>query len=114
MVKVNGPDARFKELKIGGNVVATTKYTYKEDTYGTKITIDEAYLDTLTTGKKTIKVVYTDGDTGDTTKIEILKAGSTNPKTGDEGILLWMTASVLSLACLAAAACFGRKRRYQA
>ena len=114
VVKVNGPDARFKELQIGGKAVATTKYTHKEDTYGTKITIDEAYLETLTTGKKTIKVVYDDGSTDGKDQIEILKAGSTNPKTGDEGILFWMTASVLSLACLAAAAIPGRKRKFQA
>lgn len=114
VIKVNGPDARFKELQISSKTVATTKYTHKEDTYGTKITIDEAYLETLTTGKKTIKVVYTDGSTDGTDQIEILKAGSTNPKTGDEGIRFWMTASVLSLVCLAAAVVPGRKRKFQA
>ena len=114
VIKVNGPDARFKELQISSKTVATTKYTHKEDTYGTKITIDEAYLETLTTGKRTIKVVYTDGSTDGTDQIEILKAGSTNPKTGDEGIRFWMTASVLSLVCLAAAVVPGRKRKFQA
>lgn len=113
VLKVNGPDARFKELQIAGKVVADTKYTHKEDTYGTKITIDDAYLDTLTTGKKTIKVVYTDGATDGEDQLEIVKAG-TNPKTGDDGIRFWMTASVLSLACLAAVACCGRKRKFQA
>lgn len=114
VIKVNGPKERFKELQISSKAVATTKYTVEEDTYGTKITIDEAYLETLTTGKKTVKVVYTDGETDGKDQIEILKAGSTNPKTGDDGILFWMTASVLSLACLAVMTISGRKRRYQA
>lgn len=114
VIKVNGPKERFKELQISSKAVATTKYTVEEDTYGTKITIDEAYLETLTTGKKTVKVVYTDGETDGKDQIEILKAGSTNPKTGDDGILFWMTAAVLSLACLAVMTISGRKRRYQA
>ena len=114
VVKVNGPNARFEELQIAGKVVAASKYTHKADAAGTKITIDDAYLETLTTGKKTIKVVYSDGSTDGSVKIEIFKAGSLNPKTGDDGILLWMAASVLSLACLAAVAFSPKKRKFQA
>lgn len=112
-VKANGPNARFEELWINKKKVATTKYSHKADTAGgTVITIDEDYLDTFSVGEYVIKVVYEDGETDGNDKIVILKAG-TNPKTGDEGILLWMAASVLSLACLAVIVP-GRKRKFQA
>ena len=60
----------------------------------------------------TIQVFFDDGETDGKDKIEIQKA-STNPKTGDTGILFWMTASFVSLACLAVILP-GKKRSYRA
>ena len=114
-VAVNGAYSMFDSLWI--NNVELDKgddYTVKAGTSGgTSITIKAAYLQTLKAGKYKIQVKYQYGATDGEDQIQILSSG-TNPKTGDEGILLWMTASVLSLACLAAAAICGRKRRYQA
>ena len=114
-VAVNGAYSMFDSLWIDGDELEKgDDYTVKAGTSGgTSITIKAAYLQTLKAGKYKIQVKYQYGATDGEDQIQILSSG-TNPKTGDEGILLWMTASALSLACLTAAACFGRKRRFQA
>ncbi len=115
VIKVNGPNKRFSKLVFGGNTVPTTSYSHKEDASGgTIITLEAEYLQNANrkVGKHTVKVVYTDGETDGKDKIEIQKAG-TNPKTGDTGILFWMAASLVSLACLAVILP-GKKKSYQA
>lgn len=101
-INLDGAYKSVSKLLVDGKEVTQdkngSKYTYKEDT--SKVTLKSSYLQTLTNGKHKIQLVLNDGETGGSDEIQIYKAG-TNPKTGDNGILFWTAASLVSLICLA-------------
>ncbi len=56
----NGAFSKFTGIKVDGNEVAEEHYTAKAGS--TVITLKASYLETLTTGKHELTVVYTDGE----------------------------------------------------
>lgn len=94
------------------NTSATKNFSYDKSTG--KLTIKSTFLQKTaqTVGKHEIQLVFKDGETSGADQFEIQKAG-TNPKTGDNTILFWMTASLVSVAGLAAILS-GKKKHYQA
>ena len=105
----NGPDRKFKELRIDGYVVDTSNYTHKDGS--TIITLKASYLQNLSTGKHTIQVVYTDGATDGKDTFRICNSGS-NPATGDDmNMMLPGGIMITSLFCLAMMAMFIRRKK---
>lgn len=90
----NGAFSKFQALEIDGKVVNTKYYTAKSGS--TIVTVNASYLQSLSEGKHTITVVYSDGKaTGSFTT-------TTNPATGDESnLLLWLSLLGLSSCSLA-------------
>ena len=100
----NGPDRKFEELRIDGRAVGASNYTHKDGS--TIITLKASYLQTLSIGKHTIQVVYTDGATDGKDFFRICNSGS-NPATGDDmNMLLFGGTMMTSLFCLAVMAMF--------
>lgn len=92
----NGSFSKFLGIEVDGKEVAQKHYTAKSGS--TIITLKESYLKNLSDGKHTITVIYTDGETDGTFKIE---PKSTSPDTGDEmDLVLWSGAMAMSLAAL--------------
>ena len=94
---VNGPVSKFSGIKIDGKAVDAQHYEVKAGS--TIITLKASYLETLAAGEHTITVVYTDGETSGTFKVQ---AKSTTPATGDDtNILLWTTMLFVSVVAMA-------------
>lgn len=83
----NGPVEKFTGIEVDGKAVDAANYTVKSGS--TIITLKPEYLNTLSVGKHTLTVIYTDGEASG--EFEILKkAETTTPGTGDHSnILLW-------------------------
>lgn len=60
-MKANGSVSKFKGIKIDGEDVSKDNYTVKSGS--TIITLKPDYLNSLSVGKHTLTVIYTDGDT---------------------------------------------------
>lgn len=115
VIETNVKGIELKTLLIDDDPVTKATTNYEFDKVTGKLTIKSAFLQksAQTVGKHYIQLVFKDGgETSGTDQFEIQKAG-TNPKTGDNGILFWMTASLVSVAGLAAILS-GKKKHYQA
>ena len=111
-IKTDAEGSTLTNVRIDGKILAKTYYSYDDGT----LSLKASYLQktTVTVGKHTIKLEFEDGDTGDNTSINILKAGS-NPRTGDDShLMIWCLAAGFSGAGLVAATWADRKRRHQA
>ena len=101
----NGSFAKFIGIKVDGKTVDKAHYEAKSGS--TIITLKDSYLDTLSAGEHSITVIYTDGETEGTFRIQ---AKASNPETGDDanpetgdnsGVLLWTAMLLMSVAAMA-------------
>ena len=76
--KVNGEISRFTGVKVDGTLIGNDKYTAVSGS--TVVTLKKDYLETLSVGKHTLSVVYTDGEC--TTEFEVI--ADTKPTTTEE------------------------------
>lgn len=123
--------ADFLKVMVDGKELKTTDYTVKEGS--TIVTLNAAYLETLSVGKHTLEIESKNGIAkteftitavqggddsqtgGDTTPQEPGKneGAVTSPQTGDSNnILLWVALLFLSGAGLLGAVVYSRKKRY--
>ena len=90
-VRGSGEFSKFVGVKVDGKSVDKKYYTVKEGS--TIVTLKPEYLNTLTAGKHTLEIVWTDG-TADTTFTVDAKSANTDtksPQTGDNSMMwLWI------------------------
>lgn len=87
-ITANGPARKFKELRIDKKVVDPSHYTYRSGS--TIITLKASFLQTLSTGKHTIQVVFNDGETEGNDFFRIYTDNG-NPMTGDDSDMILFT-----------------------
>lgn len=91
----NGAYCKFIGIQVDGKDVAFPNYTVASGS--TVITLRPEYLNTLSTGKHTLTVLYTDGQTNGT--FEILAKSETNtPQTSDDSNTSFWTWLMLAAA----------------
>lgn len=78
--RVNGDFAKFTGVKVDGTLIDAKNYTAVSGS--TVVTLKTDYLGTLTSGKHTITVVYTDGECD--AKFEVKKATSEQTKPTED------------------------------
>ena len=127
----NGEFSKFTGVKVDGTKIDADKYTAVSGS--TIVNLKKEYLETLSVGKHTLTVVYTDGECStefeikaastakkDTTDKENKSSKSTaakldnakTPKTGDSSnILLWFTLLFSSGVVLMGKAFANKKRK---
>lgn len=90
----NGACSKFTGIKVDGKTVDERNYTAVSGS--TVITLKPEYLETLTAGRHTLTVLYTDGETS--CNFEILaKDDAKTAGTGDTGdILIWTVLLIIS------------------
>ena len=94
----NGPYGKFVGVEVDGKTVDSKHYTSASGS--TIICLNASYLETLSVGSHTIKIVYRDGAA--TGNFRIAPAPN-SPETGDEAdIMLWSMLAMMSLAAAAA------------
>lgn len=76
--KVNGEISKFTGVKVDGTLIGNDKYTAVSGS--TVVTLKKDYLETLSVGKHTLSVVYTDGEC--TTEFEVI--ADTKPTTSED------------------------------
>lgn len=103
----NGSVEKFVGIKVDGKEVDAANYTVKPGS--TIISLKPEYLNTLSVGKHTLTVIYTDGETSG--EFEILKkAESTASGTGDNNnIALWI--AILSVSGIVLSVMTYRKKK---
>ena len=103
----NGAYSKFTGILVDNKVVDSKHYTAESGS--TIITLKASYLDTLSTGKHTLTVVYTDGETSCEFNIA---AKSTTPATGDDSnIMLYGSMFTVSLAAIIVLLLASKKRK---
>ncbi|WP_138268424.1 X2-like carbohydrate binding domain-containing protein [Anaerofustis stercorihominis] len=109
-ITVNGDVEKFVGIEIDGKAVDEKNYTVKSGS--TIITLKPEYLNTLSVGKHTLTVIYTDGEV--TGEFEILdKNKIITPETGDDNnIGLWTILSIIAGCGLVGAVSFKSKKKY--
>lgn len=110
-VRGSGEFSKFVGVKVDGKSVDEKYYTVKEGS--TIVTLKPEYLNTLTAGKHTLEIVWTDG-TADTTFTVDAKPANTDtksPQTGDSSIALWIALLFVSGFGVVATAVYGKKRK---
>jgi len=129
--RANGEFSKFTGVKVDGTKIDADKYTAVSGS--TIVNLKKEYLETLSVGKHTLTVVYTDGECS--TEFEIKAASTTKkdttdkenksskttaskldnektPKTGDNSnILLWITLLFSSGVMLMGKAFANKKRK---
>ena len=115
-VRGSGEFSKFVGVKVDGKTVDEKYYTVKEGS--TIVTLKPEYLNTLTAGKHTLEIVWTDG-TADTTFTVYAKAVVDNdtqsPQTGDNNsIALWIALLFVSAAGVLSTAVLGKKKKRSA
>ena len=78
--KVNGEISRFTGVKVDGTLIGNDKYTAVSGS--TVVTLKKDYLETLSVGKHTLSVVYTDGEC--TTEFEVKNKVVEKPGTEED------------------------------
>ena len=111
-VRGSGEFSKFVGVKVDGKTVDEKYYTVKEGS--TIVTLKPEYLNTLTAGKHTLEIVWTDG-TADTTFTVDAKPANTDtksPQTGDSSsIALWIALLFVSAAGVLSTAVLGKKKK---
>lgn len=111
-VRGSGEFSKFVGVKVDGKSVDEKYYTVKEGS--TIVTLKPEYLNTLTAGKHTLEIVWTDG-TADTTFTVDAKPANTDTnssQTGDSSsIALWIALLFVSAAGVLSTAVLGKKRK---
>ena len=106
----NGPVEKFVEIKVDGTAVDAANYTVKSGS--TIITLKPEYLNTLSVGKHTLTVLYTDGQA--TGEFEILeKTETTTPQTDDNSnVGLWITLLFVAAGGLTGTMVYSRRKKH--
>lgn len=104
----NGSVEKFIGIKVDGKAVDAANYTVKSGS--TIITLKPEYLNTLSVGKHTLTVIYTDGETSG--EFEILeKAETETPETGDNSnVAFWIALFLIAAVCLSGTIAYSRKK----
>ncbi len=112
-IRGNGAFSEFVGVKVDGKLVDEKYYTVKEGS--TIVTLKPEYLNTLTAGKHTLEIVWTDG-TADTTFTVDAKPANTDtksPQTGDSSsIALWIALLFVSGIGVMGTTIYIRKKKY--
>ena len=121
-IRANGEFSKFVNVEMDGKVVDSKNYTAKSGS--TIITFSKEYMSSLSAGKHTVKVNFTDGsaettltvaqkDTKDTGKTDVgKKSVSKSAKTGDNSNLIaWFILLVASVCILGSLRAIRRQRR---
>ena len=107
--RANGEFAKFVGVEIDGQTVDPKNYTAVAGS--TVITLKADYLDTLSVGEHTIKVVYQDGSASTNFEVQSKAASSDTPQTGDNSnLLLWIALMFVSGSALILTFGFSKKR----
>lgn len=109
-ITANGPVEKFTGIEVDGKAVDAANYTVKSGS--TIISLKPEYLNTLSVGKHTLTVIYTDGETSG--EFEIVKNAETaTPETGDNSNMsLWIALMFIAACGLTGAMVYGRKKKY--
>ena len=109
-ITANGPVEKFVGIEVDGNIVVATNYTIKSGS--TIITLKPEYLNTLSIGKHTLTVIYTDGKTSG--EFEIVKTPEiTVEGTGKSNdVAYWVTIMLIAACSLVGSIASSRKRKY--
>lgn len=103
----NGAYAKFTGIEVDGRAVNQADYTAASGS--TKIALKPEYLETLSVGKHTLTVQYTDGAASCGFEV-CASAGTALPETGDCGVALW-TVSILAAGAALAVTLLHRRRK---
>lgn len=93
-VRTNANNSKLAEVRVDGEALGKDNYIVDLETG--KITLKAAYLDTLSEGTYTLKMVYTDGEVSTNFKIVSGLEESVSPKTGDNIIVYTTMLAVAS------------------
>ena len=106
----NGSLEKFIGIKVDGKTVDAANYTMKSGS--TIITLKSTYLDTLSVGKHTLTVIYSDGQTSG--EFEILKKSDTiTPETGDNSNAdIWFALMLVATCGLIGMTIYNRRKKY--
>ncbi len=111
----NGDFTKFTGIKVDGADVAAEHYTAVSGS--TVVTLNAAYLQTLTEGTHTFTMVFTDGEVSTNFTVSAQAAGTANntmasPQTGDSSsVVLWAAIAVAAAGAMAGAVVFARKKK---
>ena len=106
----NGSYSKFAGIEVDGETVNEENYTAISGS--TVITLKPEYLETLSVGRHTLTVLYTDGKAG--CGFEIRAKADTAAQTGDESNMsIWIALAVLAALGAAGALLYGRQRKMQ-
>ena len=101
------PNRFIAHIEVDGREVDEKYYDAKSGS--TIITLKKSFLKKLSTGKHTITVLYTDGETSGTFKI---RSKSDIPATGDDFNIM-LSSSVCVVSFMALAALFLKSRKHK-
>lgn len=111
-VRINADYSLFEnggKVYVDGSLVDSKNYTSKSGS--TIITFTKDYMNSLSAGNHTLKVVFNNGGTAETTFTITNANTSSNPATGDN-IMLYISMLGLSIIGLAGTGFYVRKKRY--
>lgn len=105
----NGPIEKFTRIEVDGNSVGTANYTIKSGS--TIISLKSDYLHTLSVGKHTLTIFYTDGEVSG--EFEIIKSQDTATlETGvSSNVVLWASCAVIATCALIATMVYIHKKK---
>lgn len=104
----NGSYSKFAGIEVDGETVNEENYTAVSGS--TVITLKPEYLETLSVGRHTLTVLYTDGKAG--CGFEIRAKADTAAQTGDESNMsIWIALAVLAALGAAGSLLYGRKQK---
>lgn len=111
-ITANGPLSKFTGIEVDGKAVDASNYTAVSGS--TIITLKADYLNTLSVGKHTLTVLYTDGEASGT--FEILandNVSMTSPLTGNDTYMAFWTVLMLSAgAAFVSTVLVSKKKKY--
>lgn len=107
IIRANGDISKFIGLKVDDVTLSTDNYDVQLESTTITTSLKSAYLDTLSEGTHKLTFVYNDGEVSTNFKIAkvntaVEETTSSNPKTGDTGIAVWVfliVVSMLGIAC---------------
>lgn len=111
--RANGDLSKFSAVKVDDSTVAAEQYTVVSGS--TVVTLKKEFLDTLSVGKHTLTVVYSDGACSADFEIQAAQAGEPDKsaETGDNSNpMLWIALLLVSGALIGAAAIAKKKKLF--
>ena len=111
--RANGDLSKFSAVKVDDSTVAAEQYTVVSGS--TVVTLKKEFLDTLSVGKHTLTVVYSDGACSADFEIQAAQAGEPDKpaETGDSSNpMLWIALLLVGGALVGAAAIEKKKKLF--